>query len=447
MAKVRKPETPRKKVQKISKPKKLLDLNKESVDNLVKNLRINQQLANLIVKNKPYKQPEDILNIKQIVDIANADDLEKLLTKSRHTGIKAPSSKKKQVFEHLSGVTYGFSKEKEMIRVFISHPTGRELISVNLREKTNEIDYSSLFLLSYDLSSLYSLSQKQAAKDNILFHDAGSATAALLWKHKLDSKLSSGIANSVSKLSQLLLNLQECTSPLRSDQSEECEVNGCTGVPDFDIEECCNEHDRCYWRGGTEEDRKNCDLQFYNCIKNKGGIFHGILAWIYYVGVRVLGKSHFNYHIEAKPQEGTVDIPGGEESSLCCEVEVRLTAVTYQGDNVGNDWKYKIKVDGGVQKNISEHILDHNNFESRNDLLLKKKYGKCGDKLVLSFWVNAIEVDAGPNDSGVKRAKVEVKCVDGRQTSTSVTVNVSEWLEGTANLIFDFTITTKCVKC
>lgn len=86
---------------------------------------------------------------------------------------------------------------------------------------------------------------------------------------------------------------------LLSGALQDAATNGCGPegfggvVPDFCFEECCNDHDNCYARGGTEADRLKCDQVFYECCKEKGPDW---LAWIYYQAVRRFGSENFNYH-------------------------------------------------------------------------------------------------------------------------------------------------------
>lgn len=100
-------------------------------------------------------------------------------------------------------------------------------------------------------------------------------------------------------------------------------VNGCGPegfgglVPDFCFEECCNEHDRCYSRGGSEADRLKCDIDFLECMKGEGPDW---LADIYYWGVRTFGESVFNYHDTEPPRP--VDCSG-----TCTKTEYRITSL------------------------------------------------------------------------------------------------------------------------
>ncbi len=86
---------------------------------------------------------------------------------------------------------------------------------------------------------------------------------------------------------------------LLSDALQDAATNGCGPegfggvVPDFCFEECCNDHDKFYARGGTEADRLKCDPVLYECCKEEGPDW---LASIYYQAVRRFGSGSFNYH-------------------------------------------------------------------------------------------------------------------------------------------------------
>jgi len=55
--------------------------------------------------------------------------------------------------------------------------------------------------------------------------------------------------------------------------------------------ECCLLHDMAYWRGGTEEERKQADLAFKACVEKKTG--DPVLAKLMYEAVRAGGAPHF----------------------------------------------------------------------------------------------------------------------------------------------------------
>lgn len=55
--------------------------------------------------------------------------------------------------------------------------------------------------------------------------------------------------------------------------------------------ECCLLHDMAYWRGGTEEERKQADLAFKACVEKKTE--DPLLANLMHEAVRAGGAPHF----------------------------------------------------------------------------------------------------------------------------------------------------------
>tara|TARA_R110000824_G_scaffold153926_7_gene325742 strand:+ start:3177 stop:3758 length:582 start_codon:yes stop_codon:yes gene_type:complete len=82
----------------------------------------------------------------------------------------------------------------------------------------------------------------------------------------------------------------------RGANNKTCRVNGCGGsvrIPGSGkYRGCCDEHDKCYCRGGDATDRKKCDARLYACLKNRGAF--SATAMAYYASVRKYGKGHFN---------------------------------------------------------------------------------------------------------------------------------------------------------
>ena len=73
--------------------------------------------------------------------------------------------------------------------------------------------------------------------------------------------------------------------------------DGCSLFPDSsmivrqDWCECCFEHDIAYWRGGTNEERRQADLQLKACVLAKTS--DEALATLMYEGVRFGGSPYF----------------------------------------------------------------------------------------------------------------------------------------------------------
>lgn len=73
-------------------------------------------------------------------------------------------------------------------------------------------------------------------------------------------------------------------------------MDDCTHAPDkifgVDISKICRKHDSDYDKGGIKADRLKADVKFYNNLKNKVGV---IIAFIYFMGVRLFGWMHFKW--------------------------------------------------------------------------------------------------------------------------------------------------------
>ncbi|MBN1407854.1 MAG: hypothetical protein JW956_08700 [Calditrichaceae bacterium] len=73
--------------------------------------------------------------------------------------------------------------------------------------------------------------------------------------------------------------------------------DGCSLFPDRSMTnnedwcECCVEHDKAYWRGGTDEERAQADSLFKVCILVKTQ--DEPLAEMMYLGVRLGGSPYF----------------------------------------------------------------------------------------------------------------------------------------------------------
>lgn len=75
----------------------------------------------------------------------------------------------------------------------------------------------------------------------------------------------------------------------RVDPPADFKGDGCTLFPDGNYRECCDRHDRDYYRGGTAEERKESDKRLYRCVRGKKGWQNELAAPVMYVGVRMFG--------------------------------------------------------------------------------------------------------------------------------------------------------------
>ena len=76
--------------------------------------------------------------------------------------------------------------------------------------------------------------------------------------------------------------------------------DGCSGVPDWlpivgSMLDCCIEHDRAYYYGGTWEDKQRADRAFRKCIADKGCYLCKAVAWWRHKFLKYFVKSAFNW--------------------------------------------------------------------------------------------------------------------------------------------------------
>ena len=67
--------------------------------------------------------------------------------------------------------------------------------------------------------------------------------------------------------------------------------DGCSLFPDGNYRDCCVEHDKDYYLGGSSKERRKSDKRLYKCVRSKEGWQNEILAPVMWLGVRVLGVS------------------------------------------------------------------------------------------------------------------------------------------------------------
>ena len=67
--------------------------------------------------------------------------------------------------------------------------------------------------------------------------------------------------------------------------------DGCSRFPDGNYWDCCVEHDKDYYFGGSSSERKASDKRLYKCVKGTRGWQNKFVAPIMWLGVRSLGVS------------------------------------------------------------------------------------------------------------------------------------------------------------
>jgi hypothetical protein len=67
--------------------------------------------------------------------------------------------------------------------------------------------------------------------------------------------------------------------------------DGCSLFPDGGYRDCCVEHDRAYFNGGSWTTRWKADKKLFKCVARKKGFEHKIIAPLMWLGVRAGGAS------------------------------------------------------------------------------------------------------------------------------------------------------------
>ena len=65
--------------------------------------------------------------------------------------------------------------------------------------------------------------------------------------------------------------------------------DGCSLFPDGKYLDCCVEHDKSYYNGGSWTQRWRADKKLFKCVARKKGFKHKIIAPVMWLGVRVGG--------------------------------------------------------------------------------------------------------------------------------------------------------------
>ena len=84
--------------------------------------------------------------------------------------------------------------------------------------------------------------------------------------------------------------------------------DGCSLFPDGDYQDCCVEHDKAYYFGGSWRERRRADNKLFKCVADKKGFQHKIIAPAMWLGVRVGGISilptpfHWGFGLKNSPK-------------------------------------------------------------------------------------------------------------------------------------------------
>lgn len=70
--------------------------------------------------------------------------------------------------------------------------------------------------------------------------------------------------------------------------------DGCTWFPEGNWHECCVEHDKAYFKGGSKKQRLKADISLLSCVSLKG---HPYISVIMFLGVRFFGHPYWPHRI------------------------------------------------------------------------------------------------------------------------------------------------------
>jgi hypothetical protein len=65
--------------------------------------------------------------------------------------------------------------------------------------------------------------------------------------------------------------------------------DNCTWFPDGNYKDCCVQHDREYFNGGSWKERWRSDKKLYKCVASKPKFYNKIVAPFMWLGVRAFG--------------------------------------------------------------------------------------------------------------------------------------------------------------
>ena len=131
-----------------------------------------------------------------------------------------------------------------------------------------------------------------------------------------------------------------------------------------------------------------------------------------------------------------------------CNIKITLKRVSYQGEDIGNDWEYRCRfLPGGRWIRIPEHILDHGRTENRNDIIFNGPHGDCDTQVEFALLVWAREHDLFFDDyNRPTRTQFSFPCPSNNLLDISHSVDERFTFFGTdtAQLSFRFEIELTC---
>jgi hypothetical protein len=235
-----------------------------------------------------------------------------------------------------------------------------------------------------------------------------------------------------------------------------CGPEGFDPVPDLAYQACCDAHDTCYARGGTEQDRARCDETLARCIEAVGGgplspdgFAVGAIATLYYVFVTLFGSAIFNYgpkgDATTKPDRIAGPPAGHTPQGGDCHWNLMFLHLTISNAPSGGreiqpeivpDFERQIRTNPGNLSKIRfpEITVDKDGTRRFTSAPLPSKFGvaTCGRPVILPVLVKDVRSTIGA------QKHIEFIC-DGSTYAFSITLKI-----GDMSVAFDFEIRTKC---
>jgi hypothetical protein len=344
-------------------PLPVIDLNTVSEDKLIERAQVQRELARRIIAGRPYHSPEDLLRRPDLRRPSWAPSIVKLLLDARAAGMDAPTSLHQPIIRsaHRTGVVVGVERT-DKTRVAIAHPLGQELASACL-DDDGELDLPSFRLCGWPPGALAHLPLDGREQARALLRGPAAQWAGSLFQDEEPLHLPPTEESAVRELSGHLRAIQAFGRGALFDQSVGLGAhgdppynyltNGCSGVPNFDFKECCDEHDLCYAHTPLGF-RWGCDLELARCIAAHGGPEHWVLGVIYGIGVLVLGgplSLPFPGIISGGDAPAHVAVAG--QSTPCkgaghCKYRFHMTGVHNKGpDQLSSNSKYQFSFSSG----------------------------------------------------------------------------------------------------
>jgi hypothetical protein len=342
-------------------------------------------------------------------------------------------------------VSYGVRTESGRQQVFIANQFGVELLAAEVDPAGNLRPWS-IRVLSLSIHELLYLGPENIRHLRTILLSPQFLQATKLHNAQLHRNLPSGLQANIGALAELPIFLAQMAT------------NGCgpEGLPSFlrpnlAYEACCNAHDLCYTRGGTEQDRARCDENLARCIEaigggglQPGGFAAGFVSFLYYTLVTVFGTPAFTYGTGV----GVTDahkVSQGHDAGERCSYQVKLVDITVKNAAAGGQtFEFEVTPDLEKQTLSNPGMLRRLKFpevEVKGDRTIRfgsepltVKFGRadCGATVVLPLHVNDAHTVAGNGET--KRF-----VCDGSSWDFTIPLSVAP-----ATVSFSFTVETGC---